>query len=380
MKIGITSRTVAIDYKNQLKDLMGLLESTELHFIRCIKPNSLQKPLIIDEALVLAQLKCNSVLEGIHIARKGYPGRIPYTEFVKRYNLLVEDKKLLEQQPNPKSKAQVILETIQFQETTQYKLGTTKVFLKASQEALIEELREKQISKIIGAIQAASLDAYERVAYKKLQGRLISIKLIQRNFRAYMRLKNWSWWSLINLSKPYLAEFSSEKQQQQLKEELEKLKKALEDEQNNKKKLETEKQTVEQQKKKLMEELDEQCNRINALNNNMNQLENEIRDRKNEIERLHSDNDSKDSDITRNTQTIAGLNANIKKLEDAIKELKNEVETRDRTIKVNQLDEESRKRQGVENKNRSLQQDLDNASSKINELDSTVHDHDQTNS
>ncbi|KAG2382959.1 hypothetical protein C9374_004926 [Naegleria lovaniensis] len=326
-------KTVATNYKNQLKDLMGLLESTEPHFIRCIKPNNLQKPGIIDDRLVLHQLKCNGVLEGIRIARKGYPGRIPYADFVKRYDLLVEDKRALEQQPNLRGKAQVILDTIKFEETTQYKLGATKVFLKASQEALIEEYREAQISKIIGVAQAAALAAYERVAYKKLQGRLISIKLIQRNFRAYLKLKNWGWWNLINLARPYLKEFSSEQVTKKLKEEFEQIKKDLEGERDSKKKLEIEKNALEQSRKKLIDDLEEQRNRMDAMNNALNQLEKELRDRKNEIDRLHHDCDDKDSELTRNTQSLAALNSNIKKLEEQIRDLKGEVDQREKIIK-----------------------------------------------
>ena len=383
-------KTVATNYKNQLKDLMGLLESTEPHFIRCIKPNNIQKPGIIDDRLVLHQLKCNGVLEGIRIARKGYPGRIPYADFVKRYDLLVEDKKSLEQQPNLRGKAQVILDTIKFEETTQYKLGSTKVFLKASQEALIEEYREAQISKIIGVAQAAALAAYERVAYKKLQGRLISIKLIQRNFRAYLKLKNWGWWQLINLSRPYLREFSSEQVAKKLKDDFEQVKKDLENEKEAKKKLEAEKNNLEQSRKKLADDLEEQRNRLDVMNNNLDKLEKELRDRKNEIDRLHKDGDDKDSEITRNTQSLASLNGNIKKLEETIRELKGEVEQREKIIKgkgndiqnkdleidtLNKKGKDYEKRiADLENTLADARNEINNKSNEVSKLQMDLHD------
>ena len=41
----------------------------------------------MDPFLVLHQLRCNGVLEGIRICRKGFPNRIFYAEFKQRYIL-----------------------------------------------------------------------------------------------------------------------------------------------------------------------------------------------------------------------------------------------------------------------------------------------------
>ena len=63
---------------------MSMLQNTSPNFIRCIIPNELKKAGSIDARLVLHQLRCNGVLEGIRICRKGFPNRVVYPEFRQR--------------------------------------------------------------------------------------------------------------------------------------------------------------------------------------------------------------------------------------------------------------------------------------------------------
>lgn len=81
-------RTVSQLYKEQLAKLMITLRNTNPNFVRCIIPNHEKKAGKIDAPLVLDQLRCNGVLEGIRICRQGFPNRIPFQEFRQRYELL----------------------------------------------------------------------------------------------------------------------------------------------------------------------------------------------------------------------------------------------------------------------------------------------------
>merc|ERR1719318_883342 len=67
---------------------MKTLMTTEPSFIRCIVPNNHKKPGVVDPFLVMHQLTCNGVLEGIRICRKGFPNRVIYLDFRTRYAIL----------------------------------------------------------------------------------------------------------------------------------------------------------------------------------------------------------------------------------------------------------------------------------------------------
>lgn len=67
---------------------MVTLRNTNPNFVRCIIPNHEKRSGKIDAPLVLDQLRCNGVLEGIRICRQGFPNRIPFQEFRQRYELL----------------------------------------------------------------------------------------------------------------------------------------------------------------------------------------------------------------------------------------------------------------------------------------------------
>merc|ERR1712079_222216 len=81
-------KTVSSVYLVQLADLMGTLNITEPHFIRCIVPNTHKKPLETETPLIMHQLKCNGVLEGIRVCMLGYPNRTKYGDYKQRYMIL----------------------------------------------------------------------------------------------------------------------------------------------------------------------------------------------------------------------------------------------------------------------------------------------------
>lgn len=90
------SKTVSQQFKAQLTSLIEMIETTDPHYIRCLKPNDAAKPKLMTRKRLTEQLRYGGVLEAVRVARMGYPVRMDHTGFFKRYRMLLpsvsEDK------------------------------------------------------------------------------------------------------------------------------------------------------------------------------------------------------------------------------------------------------------------------------------------------
>eukprot|EP00854_Cymbomonas_tetramitiformis_P001268 gene1268-1852_t len=82
--------TVSYHFRNNLHELMELLESSNRHYVRAIKPNLNKKAGEFDPKMILAQLAYNGVQETIRVRRSGYPFRYIFADFVQRYFMLMD--------------------------------------------------------------------------------------------------------------------------------------------------------------------------------------------------------------------------------------------------------------------------------------------------
>ena len=196
-------RTVAQRHKEQLHSLMSQLHSTHPHFVRCILPNHKKRPKQFDNLLVLDQLRCNGVLEGIRIARTGFPNRLSFAEFRQRYEVLCPNMprgRLVEGQ----TAAALMLEKLGLDRSV-YRVGITKVFFRAGVLAELEEQRDALITEVMCRFQAVARGyTQRRIAYKRLF-RAEATRIVQRNARAYLALAENPWWGLLVKMKPLLG-------------------------------------------------------------------------------------------------------------------------------------------------------------------------------
>ncbi len=127
-KGGKPAMTISAAHREQLDKLIKTLDATSPHFVRCIIPNEIKTGGVLDAHLVMHQLNCNGVLEGIRICRKGYPSRLLYAEFLNRYGILAASR--VKATKDPKAACFEVLDEIKM-DTESYRIGISKVLFKA---------------------------------------------------------------------------------------------------------------------------------------------------------------------------------------------------------------------------------------------------------
>merc|ERR1719427_790575 len=206
-KKGGSMQTVGSMYRQQLNSLMTTLRSTKPSFVRCIVPNEIKTPAAVDANLILHQLRCNGVLEGIRICRKGFPNRCQYAEFFQRYKILAASQ--CAGIIDSKAASEIILKHIELPEQL-YRIGKTKVFFKAGTLADLEEKRDEFLAVIITKLQARSRGKLMRVEFLAMLARVRAARCIQNNVRKFLGFRDWSWWLFFTKVKPLLKNAEAE--------------------------------------------------------------------------------------------------------------------------------------------------------------------------
>lgn len=215
--------SVGLQFKEQLTALLETLQTTNPHYVRCLKPNDVSRANTYDRERVLNQLRCNGVMEAVRVARAGFPIRMPHDEFVGRYfslkraknpltikkpgvvtsfglgdedsqasMLAGEAKELLKDlltilpKEHDSGSAQSPFEhsdQVQFATrcmTVGVQMGISKMFLKKSTYDFLEELRTQRLRRHMVKIFHAMLCFFARSRYLKLRH---AIQSVQVSFR-----------------------------------------------------------------------------------------------------------------------------------------------------------------------------------------------------
>ncbi|KAJ8274916.1 hypothetical protein COCON_G00095410 [Conger conger] len=344
-KKGSSFQTVSALHRENLNKLMNNLRTTHPHFVRCLIPNETKTPGIMDNCLVMHQLRCNGVLEGIRICRKGFPNRVLYGDFKQRYRILNPSAIPEGQFIDSKKSAEKLLGSLDI-DHTQYRFGHTKVFFKAGLLGTLEEMRDDQLARIITRIQANGRAILMRAEFQKLVERRDALMVIQWNLRSFLGVKNWPWMKMYFKIKPLLKSAEAEKEMANMKDEFHKLKEALEKSEGRRKELEEKMVSILQEKNDLhlqlqseqdtLTDAEERCEQLIKSKIQMEAKAKELMERIEDEEEMNAD-----------------LTAKKRKLEDECSELKKDIDDLELTLaKV------EKEKHAIENKVKNLTEEM----------------------
>ncbi|KAH9445145.1 hypothetical protein Pst134EA_031870 [Puccinia striiformis f. sp. tritici] len=176
--------TLGSIFKQSLIALMETIDSTNAHYIRCIKPNEAKVAWAFDPPMVLGQLRACGVLETIKISAAGYPTRWTFVDFAERYYMLIKSDQW-------KNDVKVVCLSIlknTIKDENKYQLGLTKLFFRAGMLAYLEQVRKDRINFLVTLMQKNFLRAFHQTRYRRIRTTIMGIQcLVRRKIAIQMK-------------------------------------------------------------------------------------------------------------------------------------------------------------------------------------------------
>ncbi|XP_059159220.1 unconventional myosin-VIIa-like isoform X2 [Physella acuta] len=141
------SPTVSAQFKNSLNILMERMTAASPVFVRCLKPNHLKQPGVLDREFIHAQLLYTGMLGTVEIRRKGFAIRPTFAHFIEKYKVLLDI--------NLPPTAQSCSALLNYTKCHGCVIGKTKVFLKHHHIEHLNELMDKLTQLVIIAQRVA---------------------------------------------------------------------------------------------------------------------------------------------------------------------------------------------------------------------------------
>jgi myosin-5 len=187
-KIGVAVNrkpTLGGIFRSSLIELMTTINNTDVHYIRCIKPNEAKEAWKFEGPMVLSQLRACGVLETVRISCAGYPTRWTYEEFALRYYMLVHsDHWTSEIRQMANAILTKALGTSSERGLDKYQLGLTKIFFRAGMLAFLENLRTSRLNDCAILIQKNLRAKFYRRRFLEARNAVVVFQSATRGFLA----------------------------------------------------------------------------------------------------------------------------------------------------------------------------------------------------
>merc|ERR1711911_492858 len=336
-KKGGGGKTVSSVYLVSLTELMTTLHNCAPHFVRCLVPNTHKKPGEVEPPLIMHQLTCNGVLEGIRICMRGFPNRMLYPDFKLRYSCLGSVE--LKSSEDNKVAVHALMDKINFSRD-RYRLGHTLVFFRAGALAGLEEARDDLVIKWIRLIQGEVFKRIRTATYEKKRDQRELIKVAQRNFRKYMSMREWGWFVIIQKTRPLIGMPNPEEELRLLEEKAEATWGVYKEKLDTKARLLEENENIKEEKKELMKTLEKEQGNLSVYHEkqakataDIADLEGQLVAAQDKLTQREQDRQNATADKKILEQEVVSIKKDIDDIMVAIQKLEQEKTNRDHTIK-----------------------------------------------
>ncbi|QQP52733.1 Myosin 3, partial [Caligus rogercresseyi] len=177
-----SQQTLSTFFRYSLTDLLKHTLNGTPHFIKCFRPNKTQKPGNLDSDYLMKQLKYSGIFQTVQIRQVGFPCRLTFAEFLRRYCFLgfSFDERVVATKEN----CQILMLRLRMDG---YALGKTKVFLKYYHVEYLSKMYEYQIRKII---KVQGMINTQRIKWTVVRDLMLSKRFFFRwNYRVKTNLR-----------------------------------------------------------------------------------------------------------------------------------------------------------------------------------------------
>ncbi|VDD85927.1 unnamed protein product [Enterobius vermicularis] len=333
--------TVSMLYRESLNNLINMLNMTHPHFIRCIIPNEKKTSGLIEAGLVLNQLTCNGVLEGIRICRKGFPNRTLHKDFKQRYSVLAPEEAVSSTEPVKCAQA-ILNKMVSTGVLTEdnFRVGETKIFFKAGVLAHLEDVRDEALKLIMTKLQAWIRAYVGLIDCKRRREQKAATLVLQRNIRTWVELRKWNWFKLYAKVKPMCREGKVAEQMEKLTEKLKSLEEALNKETKAKQDVLDSSSKTDAERADLLAQLEETRNKLSDVERRVQEEAAKKGDVDNELEELNrklAEAEDGSEDLARGKKKLEGeadtLRKQIQDLEMSCRKMESEKQSKEHQMR-----------------------------------------------
>lgn len=173
---------LATQSKAAVDALVKNLESRQLYYIKCIRPNEIRVPHMFEVGLVLHQIRYLLLTEGAKMYRDGFISSLSYEQFLQRYQILSHST-----WPNwsglPSEGVIKLIRELPSSLSREFSVGRTRIFIRSSRTLFVlERLRKQKISLRVVMIQRVWRGYIKHRKYRTMRRAAI---VILRSYRAW---------------------------------------------------------------------------------------------------------------------------------------------------------------------------------------------------